>query len=188
VHGAASPAWRRTTTTGKTEVAEMDTITRIVLCVIILGGIIALLFMGRSKTQKFDERQLIYRGRAVSLAFGTLITCLGIVLLLNTPDLPWLDVPMFVIISIVLSLTVFIVYSILHDAYFSAVTKKGSGGIVFLIIALMNIFNGIRHVFSHTAEDIYDIILPVVIGTMLLVVCATLLYKRHLDKKELDEE
>ena len=52
----------------------------------------------------------------------------------------------------------------------------------------MNIFNGIRHVFSHTAEDIYDIILPVVIGTMLLVVCATLLYKRHLDKKELDEE
>ena len=77
----------------KTEVTEMDTVTRIILCVIILGGIIALLLMNRSKGAKFDERQLIYRGRAVSLAFGTLLTCLGIVLLLNTPDLPWLDVP-----------------------------------------------------------------------------------------------
>ena len=58
----------------------------------------------------------------------------------------------------------------------------------FFIIAFLNFFNGIRHVFSNTAEDIYDIVLPVVIGTMLLVVCATLLYKRHLDKKELDED
>ena len=95
---------------------------------------------------------------------------------------------MFVIIGIILSLTVFIVYSILHDAYFSTITKKGSGGIFFFIIAFLNFFNGIRHVFSNTAEDIYDIVLPVVIGTMLLVVCATLLYKRHLDKKELDED
>lgn len=166
----------------------MDTVTRIILCVFILGGIIALLFMNRSKGANYDERQLLYRGRAVSLAFGTLITFLGIVLLLNTSDLPWLDVPMFVIIGIILSLTVFIVYSILHDAYFSTITKKGSGGIFFFIIAFLNFFNGIRHVFSNTAEDIYDIVLPVVIGTMLLVVCATLLYKRHLDKKELDED
>lgn len=166
----------------------MDTITRIVLCVIILGGIIALLFMGRSKAQKYDERQLIYRGRAVSLAFGTLITCLGIVLLLNTPELPWMDVPVFVIISILISLTVFIVYSILHDAYFSALTNKGSGGIVFFIIALLNFFNGVRHVFSPAAEDIYDTILPIVIGVMLLIVCGTLLWKRHRDKKELAEE
>lgn len=171
----------------KTEVTDMDTVTRIILCVFILGGIIALLFMNRSKGANYDERQLLYRGRAVSLAFGTLITFLGIVLLLNTQDLPWLDVPMFVIIGIILSLTVFIVYSILHDAYFSTITKKGSGGIFFFIIAFLNFFNGIRHVFSNTAEDIYDIVLPVVIGTMLLVVCATLLYKRHLDKKELDE-
>ena len=146
----------------------MDTVTRIILCVFILGGIIALLFMNRSKGANYDERQLLYRGRAVSLAFGTLITFLGIVLLLNTQDLPWLDVPMFVIIGIILSLTVFIVYSILHDAYFSTITKKGSGGIFFFIIAFLNFFNGIRHVFSNTAEDIYDIVLPVVIGTMLL--------------------
>ena len=110
----------------------MDTVTRIILCVFILGGIIALLFMNRSKGANYDERQLLYRGRAVSLAFGTLITFLGIVLLLNTQDLPWLDVPMFVIIGIILSLTVFIVYSILHDAYFSTITKKGSGGIFFV--------------------------------------------------------
>ena len=43
----------------KTEVTDMDTVTRIILCVFILGGIIALLFMNRSKGANYDERQLL---------------------------------------------------------------------------------------------------------------------------------
>ena len=162
--------------------------TKLVLCLIILGGVALVCFADRKSVKNFDERQLLYRGRAVTIAFASLLLCLFVVLLLNTMNLAWFDLSIAVILSMVISLTIFAVYAILHDAYFTHLKKQVPFSALFLVVALANVFNGIRHAFGGSAESVYDIVLPVVIGVLGLIICATLLIKRRMDKKESDEE
>ena len=96
--------------------------TKLVLCLIILGGVALVCFADRKSVKNFDERQLLYRGRAVTIAFASLLLCLFVVLLLNTMNIAWFDLPIAVILSMVISLTIFAVYAILHDAYFTPAT------------------------------------------------------------------
>ena len=127
----------------------------------ILVGIILLCLSDRKKVKQFDERQLIVRSRAVNLAYVTLLICLFIVLILSTMTLPWLDVPVCVILSMFVSLTVFSVYAILNNAYFTGVKKESPFGGVFLSVSLLNLFNGFRHLSNEGKEGPLDIILPV---------------------------
>ena len=99
-------------------------IVTLFLALAILAGIILLCLSDRKKVKQFDERQLIVRSRAVNLAYVTLLICLFIVLILSTMSLPWLDVPVCVILSMFVSLTVFSVYAILNNAYFTGVKKE----------------------------------------------------------------
>ena len=50
--------------------------TKLVLCLIILGGVALVCFADRKSVKNFDERQLLYRGRAVTIAFASLLLCL----------------------------------------------------------------------------------------------------------------
>jgi hypothetical protein len=103
-------------------------------------------------------------------------------------NLAWFDLSIAVILSMVISLTIFAVYAILHDAYFTRLKKQVPFSVLFLVVALANVFNGIRHSFGGSAESVYDIVLPVAVGVLGLVVCATLFIKSRMDKKESDEE
>lgn len=162
--------------------------TKLILCLIILGGVALVCFADHKSVKNFDERQLLYRGRAVTIAFASLLLCLFVVLLLNTMNLAWFDLSIAVILSMVISLTIFAVYAILHDAYFTRLKKQVPFSVLFLVVALANVFNGIRHSFGGSAESVYDIVLPVAVGVLGLVVCATLFIKSRMDKKESDEE
>ena len=44
--------------------------TKLILCLIILGGVALVCFADRKSVKNFDERQLFYRGRAVTIAFA----------------------------------------------------------------------------------------------------------------------
>ena len=99
-------------------------IVTLFLALSILVAIILICFSDRKKVKQFDERQLIVRGRAVNLAYVTLLICLFIVLALSTMNLPWLDVPVCVILSMFISLTIFSVYAILNNAYFTNFKKE----------------------------------------------------------------
>ena len=162
--------------------------TKLVLCLIILGGVALVCFADRKSVKNFDERQLLYRGRAVTIAFASLLLCLFVALLLDTMNIAWFDLPIAVILSMVISLTIFAVYAILHDAYFTRLKNQVPFNVLFLVVALANVFNGIRHAFGGSAESPYDILLPVAIGVLGLIICATLLIKQRLDKKESDTE
>ena len=99
-------------------------IVTLFLALSILVAIILICLSDRKKVKQFDERQLIVRGRAVNLAYVTLLICLFIVLALSTMNLPWLDVPVCVILSMFISLTIFSVYAILNNAYFTNFKKR----------------------------------------------------------------
>ena len=162
--------------------------TKLVLCLIILGGVALVCFADRKSVKNFDERQLLYRGRAVTIAFASLLLCLFVALLLDTMNIAWFDLPIAVILSMVISLTIFAVYAILHDAYFTRLKNQVPFNVLFLVVALANVFNGIRHAFGGSAESPYDILPPVAIGVLGLIICATLLIKQRMEKKESDEE
>lgn len=163
-------------------------IVTLFLALAILVGIIMLCLSDRKKVKQFDERQLIVRGRAVNLAYVTLLICLFIVLILSTMNLPWLDVPVCVILSMFISLTVFSVYAILNNAYFTGVKKESPFGGVFLSVSLLNLFNGFRHLSNEGKEGPLDIILPFVLGALGVIICVTLLIRKRMDKNEQEEE
>lgn len=163
-------------------------IVTLFLALAILAGIILLCLSDRKKVKQFDERQLIVRSRAVNLAYVTLLICLFIVLILSTMSLPWLDVPVCVILSMFVSLTVFSVYAILNNAYFTGVKKESPFSGVFLSVSLLNLFNGFRHLFNEGKEGTMDIILPFVFGALGVIICVTLLIRKRMDKKEQEEE
>ena len=163
-------------------------IVTLFLALSILVAIILICFSDRKKVKQFDERQLIVRGRAVNLAYVTLLICLFIVLALSTMNLPWLDVPVCVILSMFISLTIFSVYAILNNAYFTNFKKETPFSGVFLSVSLLNLFNGFRHLFNGTAEDSFDIILPVAFGVLGVIIIIALFIRKRMDKKELEEE
>ena len=153
-------------------------IVTLFLALSILVAIILICFSDRKKVKQFDERQLIVRGRAVNLAYVTLLICLFIVL----------DVPVCVILSMFISLTIFSVYAILNNAYFTNFKKESPFSGVFLSVSLLNLFNGFRHLFNGTAEDSFDIILPVAFGVLGVIIIIALFIRKRMDKKELEEE
>ena len=177
----------RTTVNEKQEETDMNIVT-LFHALAILAGIILLCLSDRKKVKQFDERQLIVRSRAVNLAYVTLLICLFIVLILSTMSLPWLDVPVCVILSMFVSLTVFSVYAILNNAYFTGVKKESPFGGVFLSVSLLNLFNGFRHLSNEGKEGPLDIILPFVLGALGVIICVTLLIRKRMDKKEQEEE
>ena len=166
---------------------DMNIVT-LFLALAILVGIIMLCLSDRKKVKQFDERQLIVRSRAVNLAYVTLLICLFIVLILSTMTLPWLDVPVCVILSMFVSLTVFSVYAILNNAYFTGVKKESPFGGVFLSVSLLNLFNGFRHLFNEGEKGSFDIILPIAFGVLGVIIIATIFIRKRMDKKELEEE
>ena len=163
-------------------------IVTLFLALAILVGIILVCLSDRKKVQQFDERQLIVRSRAVNLAYVTLLICLFIILALSTMNLPWLDVPVCVILSMFISLTVFSVYAILNNAYFTKFKKESPFGGVFLCVSLLNLFNGFRHIFNGEEKSTFDIILPVSLGVLGVIIFITLLIRKHMDRKEMEEE
>ena len=163
-------------------------IVSLFLVLAILVGIILLCLSDRKKVKQFDERQLFVRGRAVTIAYVTLLICLFIVLVLSTMNLSWLDIPVAVILSMFISLTVFSVYAILNNAYFTTMKKESPFGGIFLAVALLNLFNGFRHIFNGGEEGPLDIILPIIVGVLGVIIFASLLIRTRMDKKELEEE
>ena len=163
-------------------------IVTLFLALSILVAIILICLSDRKKVKQFDERQLIVRGRAVNLAYVTLLVCLFIVLALSSMNLPCLDVPVCEILSMFISLTIFSVYAILNNAYFTNFKKETPFSGVFLSVSLLNLFNGFRHLFNGTAEDSFDIILPVAFGVLGVIIIIALFIRKRMDKKELEEE
>lgn len=95
-----------------------------ILVILIIAAICVLSRFSKKEAQ-FDERQELIRGRAYRLGFLTLIIALVICLICHTMLDSTLSYFAFAL-CLVLGLSVFAVYSIWHDAFFSFQQKPGS--------------------------------------------------------------
>ena len=136
---------------------------------------------------QYDERQQIARGRAFTWAYATLLVYLAIWMVLRTMEIPFFMEGISVVIGALLSIAVFVAYSIFHDAYFKASESPKTWLIIISAISLLNLGLGAGRLFrgETIAERLYNN-MNLFVGALFLVVVACVVIKRAVDRREED--
>ena len=155
------------------------------LLVVVVSLIIRKVIRRRGgKPGEYDERQIAARGRAYAIAYYTLLIYLALWLVLSLLELPFFSTTSALLPGMLISLTVFVCYSIFHDAYFRCSDKPTiwlwaicAAGLVNLAIGVARLFRG-----GALAERLGENA-NLMVGAMLLVVLGCSLVKLNLDRQ-----
>ena len=156
------------------------------VCALAVGGILYLI-IGRKNREKseYDERQQIVRKTAITLAYTVLMVYLAVWMVLNALEIPFFRTPASIFIGMMLSATVFAIYAVFHDAYYSVLTRNSGFPVIFLLMGLTCVISGIRgrqgDAVPGTGESPCD--LSLIAGACILVLVICVLIKRHMNKK-----
>lgn len=140
------------------------------------------------KNGQYDERQLLVRSKAYQIAFVVLIAYLVINGIINSVlEIQWCDSFMGSILGIFLSIMVFAIYCIFHDAYVSFKEKPTQYILLFAVIAVANFGIGFINFDQHHDYIVNGQLsfhaLNFICGIMLVMIILALLIKRGMDKK-----
>lgn len=138
---------------------------------------------GRGKESTYDERQQIARGRAFTFAYITLLIYLAVWFVLRSMEIPFFGESLSVWLGVLLSLGVFVGYSIFHDAYFRASDSPKYWMIVLGGVGVINLGIGIRRLMTETTlkERLYENFnLP--LGVLMVAALVCVLVKRMMDR------
>lgn len=118
---------------------------------VVVGLLLVAIILRLTKTDgsmrcKYDERQMLARGKAFKYAFFTLVLCdaayaFGFAI---EPMVLVMDVSAYMIAAILFSALIYVSYCIWNDAYFSLNENRGRMTIIFGILGLLNLVLGIR--------------------------------------------
>ncbi|MBE6908812.1 MAG: hypothetical protein E7474_04265 [Ruminococcaceae bacterium] len=145
----------------------------------------------RKKTgcaREYDERQIAAQGKAAKAAMFTHMAFAAACIAYYAGWEPtWLDVPTAMFFGLALSIGVYAVHCILHDAYFSISRSPRYTLWALAAVAVLQFLNVGRHV---TAEGLLpdgrlDLIvgMSLACGALMLVVLATALIKLTMDRR-----
>ena len=136
---------------------------------------------------KYDERQQIARGRAFTWAYATLLVYLAVWMVFRSMDIPFFMEGVSVIIGALLSIAVFVGYSIFHDAYFKASESPRTWLIIISAVSLLNLGIGMGKLLrgETIADRLYNNF-NLFVGALFVVVLACVVVKRTLDRREED--
>lgn len=137
---------------------------------------------------EFDERQKLAQGKAYKNGFYTFVICEVIIMLIENTGYIALDITLTMFISMCISIKVFAMTSIIKDAYIGINHTPKSTLTLFLVLAAVNLFFGIRNLvggeFLQTGEIVYIAWLNLICGITLLMISVALLVKIVQDNKE----
>ena len=165
----------------------------IILGLMILFLIAAWVFLRKKRcTEQYDERQMRIRARGYQVGFFTALILLFILaLLLETSFLTVITPGLAALAALVISVTVFAVYCINHDAFLAIRENGKSQLLLYSIVVLVEIANIIRHiVIGEVMVDgrvSFNFGSAVVVGFCFLVMLITLIVKIRKDKNETEE-
>ena len=137
----------------------------------------------------FDERQELVRGRAYKYGFFTLVILLTLVMAAfelgaGIPVTPGLAI----FISLLISIDVYAIYSIMHDAYFGIGANRRRYSLFFLIIILINAVGGFPNIqeFLRSGHTVLDLgsSANITVAIAFLPVLAAMIAKNISDDKE----
>lgn len=136
----------------------------------------------------YDERQVAARGRAYCIAYFTLLIYLAVWMVLRTLDIPFFATSLSVLLGALLSIAVFVGYSIFHDAYFKASESPRTWIGVLCGIGGMNLALGIIRLFREEGieERLYNNV-NLFVGALLVFVLSCVIIKRAMDRRGEEE-
>ena len=136
---------------------------------------------------KYDERQQIARGKAFTWAYAVLLVYLAVWMVFRTMEIPFFMEGASVIIGALLSIAVFVGYSIFHDAYFKASESPRTWLIIISAVSLLNLGIGMGKLLrgETIADRLYNNF-NLFVGALFVVVLACVVVKRTLDRREED--
>ena len=132
---------------------------------------------------KYDERQQIARGKAFTWAYAVLLVYLAVWMVFRTMEIPFFMEGASVIIGALLSIAVFVGYSIFHDAYFKASESPRTWLIIISAISLLNMGIGVGKLLrgETIAERLYNN-MNLFVGALFVVVLVCVVIKRAVDR------
>lgn len=100
---------------------------------------------------EYDERQQLARGNGFKYAYVTGIVYNGVLCLLTMTGIPFpIEQSVLLLVGILLSVLVYVIYCIQHDAYVSLNENANRLMIVFTVIGVINTFIGVMHLIHGT--------------------------------------
>ncbi len=132
---------------------------------------------------EFDERQQIARGKAGTAAYFTLLIYLALWMILRSLEIPFFMTGISVFGGALLSIAVFVGYSIFHDAYFKASESPRVWIAVICAVAAVNLGIGIFNLVRQPTiqEKLYENH-NLFVGLLMAAVLVCLLVKRTMDR------
>ncbi len=162
---------------------------------ILVGVMIAAWLLSRKamkKNNEYDEMQLKIRAKGYQIGFYTALLLMMIVILLY--ELNWLTVvtPGFAVYAaLIVSVTVFSIYCILHDAFISIRGDGRSQIAVFSLVVLAEGFACVRYITDgELMKDgilTFDCGAPALMFLCFLAILITLIVKTVRNRKEAEE-
>ena len=137
---------------------------------------------------KYDERQQIARGKAFTWAYATLLVYLAVWMVFRSMEIPFFMEGLSVIVGALLSIGVFVGYSIFHDAYFKTSESPRTWIGIICAVGLLNLGLGIGRLFrgETIAERLYDN-MSLFVGVLFTFVLACIVAKRAIDRRAGEE-
>lgn len=136
---------------------------------------------------EYDERQQIVRGKAFTWAYAVVMVYLAVWMVFRTMEIPFFMEGASVVLGALLSVAVFVAYSIFHDAYFKASESPKTWIIIISAVGLLNLGIGVDKLFraETLADRLYDN-MNLFVGALFLVVLVCVVVKRAIDRREGD--
>lgn len=162
---------------------------------IMVGVMIAAWFLSRKAQKKnceYDEMQLKIRAKGYQIGFYTALFLMMVIILLY--ELNWLNAvtPGFAVFAaLIVSVTVFAVYCILHDAFISVRGDGKSQIAVFSLVVLAEGLASVRYITKGELLESGSLTFgsgaPVLMFVCFLAILITLIVKTIRNRKEAEE-
>ena len=160
-----------------------------ILIVAVVGVVVARLARKKGVGKgEYDERQQIARGRAFTWAYATLLVYLALWMVLRSLEVPFFMESLSVAIGALISIAVFVGYSIFHDAYFKASESPRFWIVIICLVGLLNTGLGLRRLLTGATlrERLYDN-MNLFVGLLLVATLAFIVIKRAMDRRCAEE-
>ncbi len=133
---------------------------------------------------KYDERQQIARGKAYTMAYATLLIYLTAWMILHALEIPFFATSLSVFAGALLSIAVFVGYSIFSDAYFKASESPKVWIGIICAVGVINLGIGVlRLIREATLQGKLYENYNLFVGLLLVVTLIFIVVKRAMDRR-----
>lgn len=157
-----------------------------IMLVAVVSAIIAKVVRGKCAGKgQYDERQQVARGKAYTVAYATLLFYLVFWMIMRSLEVPFFMQGLSVALGMLLSIAVFVGYSIFHDAYFKASESPKHWLIIICATGVFNLGLGAWRLIRETTVQgrLYENY-NLFVGLLLVVTLILIVVKRALDRRQ----